>query len=540
MTEAVPRRGPAGTRLLAILLGLGALGVVLAGVRSELFDLDRHSVPKELVVHCVALLALPFILWRLRRVEAGISATLIAAFTAWSAVSFLFAVNHWIGFRAFGLSYAGFILFLAARRVRQDIGAAPLVGALAAAAATGALIGAAQAYGLHLPWLADERAPGGTFGNRNFLAHLVAIALPALAFAAIRARGRGSRLALIGMAIAADAIVLTRSRAAWLGVAASAATATFAILVMRRDARPRRRRLTPIAIAFAGGTLAAILLPNTLDWRSDSPYAETLRRITEYHSGSGHGRIIQYRNSLRLVARDPVFGAGPGNWLVNYPLVTTPGDPSFAGADPIPTNPWPSSDYIALVVERGAVGVLLALCLGVSILIAAWLRLRAAPPAIRHSGYVGPPKDEALEAATLLAILAATVVAGMFDAVLLNAAPLYFVAVSAGSLAPDTRPILGFTPTRKLRIGLTVAALLLSVSLIANSASQLRSIRITARSQSRASVERALRFDPGNYRLQLLLARNGPCRSRLPHARAAARLLPNHPAPRRALSACGG
>jgi O-Antigen ligase len=531
--------GSAGARILSLLLGLGALGVVLAGVPSELFDLDRHSVPKELVVHCVALLALPFVLSGLRRVEAGVTAALIAVFTAWSALSFLFAVNHWIAFRAFGLSYAGLILFLAARRVRKDVGAAPLVTALGVAAAIAALIGAAQAWGLDLPWLAQERAPGGTFGNRNFLAHLIAIALPALGFTVIRARKHGSRLALAGIAFCADTIVLTRSRAAWLAVAASAATAVFAIFVMRREMRPPRHALTRIALAFFAGALAAIVLPNTLDWRSDSPYAETLQRITDYRSGSGRGRLIQYGNSLRLVAHDPLFGTGPGNWFVEYPLVTTPSDPSFATADPIPTNPWPSSDTIALVVERGTIGLAIALCIGVSILIATGFRLRAPSPPTGIAAPRGSPALDALESATLLSVLAATVVAGAFDAVLLNAAPLFFVAVSAGALAPDTRPIIGFSTSRSLRTGVQVAAVLLVAALVANSAVELRSIRITAKSQSRTTVERALQLDPGNYRLQLLLARNGPCRSRLPHARAAARLLPNHDAPRRALQACG-
>jgi hypothetical protein len=49
----------------------------------------------------------------------------------------------------------------------------------------------------------------------------------------------------------------------------------------------------------------------------------------------------------------------------------------------------------------------------------------------------------------------------------------------------------------------------------------------------------ALRLDPGNHRLHLVLARRGRCTARLPHARALADLLPYHAAPRRALAACG-
>jgi hypothetical protein len=42
----------------------------------------------------------------------------------------------------------------------------------------GALTGLIQAYGLLTTDLASPRAPGGTFGNRNFMAHLVALGLP--------------------------------------------------------------------------------------------------------------------------------------------------------------------------------------------------------------------------------------------------------------------------------------------------------------------------------------------------------------------------
>jgi len=55
----------------------------------------------------------------------------------------------------------------------------------------GALTGLAQAYGLINTNLASlSRAPGGTFGNRNFMAHLVAIGLPVLLYLAFEARSQ--------------------------------------------------------------------------------------------------------------------------------------------------------------------------------------------------------------------------------------------------------------------------------------------------------------------------------------------------------------
>ena len=48
------RRSPSAV-IVAVLLGIGAVAVVLAVVPSTLFDLDRFSVPKELALLATAL-----------------------------------------------------------------------------------------------------------------------------------------------------------------------------------------------------------------------------------------------------------------------------------------------------------------------------------------------------------------------------------------------------------------------------------------------------------------------------------------------------
>src|SRR6185295_3842609 len=98
---------------------------------------------------------------------------------------------------------------------------------------------------------------------------------------------------------------------------------------------------------------------------------------------SGAGRLVQYENSLALVPGHPLFGVGPGNWFVHYPRVTHAGDPAYAGQQIIPTNPWPSSDWVAMLVERGAVGALLLLAAGVA----------AAAAATRGDGERASPGD---------------------------------------------------------------------------------------------------------------------------------------------------
>src|SRR5262249_56191534 len=93
-----------------------------------------------------------------------------------------------------------------------------VVGGVGGGGVFGALTGLAQAYGLVTTNLASmSRAPGGTFGNRNFMAHLVAIGLPVLLYLALEARSQ-ARFVLggAGACLAVAALVLSRSRAAWL------------------------------------------------------------------------------------------------------------------------------------------------------------------------------------------------------------------------------------------------------------------------------------------------------------------------------------
>src|SRR5438128_1070622 len=68
-----------------------------------------------------------------------------------------------------------------------------------------------------------NRAPGGTFGNRNFMAHLCVIVFPALLVTTLRSRTpRSFGWWTFGIAAVMGALVLSRSRAAWLGLIAGA------------------------------------------------------------------------------------------------------------------------------------------------------------------------------------------------------------------------------------------------------------------------------------------------------------------------------
>src|SRR4051812_50171386 len=100
--------------------------------------------------------------------------------------------------------------------------------------------------------------------------------------------------------------------------------------------------------------------------------------------------------------RHPLFGVGPGNWPVVYPQRVPANDPSLDQTNGgMTANPWPSSDWIAAISERGvAAFVLLALAF-LALTTAALGQLRRAIDV-----------QDALNAAALVGILAGAVVAG--------------------------------------------------------------------------------------------------------------------------------
>lgn len=523
MSERLPERAA------LVALALGSLAVALAAAPYALFDLDRHAVPKELVLHLTALAAGTPLLWA-RRPAAERVDRWLALWLAASAGAFLFATNHWLALRAFAVSLSGLVCYWSARQVTRAGLQRPLLRAIALAAVLAVFTGLLQAYGVEYALASLSRAPGGTFGNRNFLAHAAALALPVTLWVALEAPGRrAAALAIAGVLFIAALLVLSRSRAAWLG--AGAGTAVLGLCWLLRAAPPirgpLRGRLLVTAFALAVGAVTALTVPNALNWRSDAPYVESLKGIANYREGSGHGRLVQYRNTLGMVRDDPVFGVGPGNWAVAYPRYTTPGDPAFVTTAVIPTNPWPSSDWVALLAERGVPAMLFYFGAALQLLVLAWRAAR------------DPAQPRRLDAWCGAALLVTLFVIGCFDAVQLLA-PANVLSLSAlGALVPvpddDRRRETGPRLRMALRLGVPLVLALAAF----RSAAQWVAMDLWTGARTIATQERAARWDPANFRIRMSLAGAWLARGRTEegcaHARAALALQPwNEPARRRA------
>jgi hypothetical protein len=522
-----------GARFALRILQLGAVAIVLAAVTWREFELDRFFVPKELVLHVTALLAAGALLRGARELRFTRVDALLGGFLLLSALSALLATNGWVAMRAFAISVSGVAIFWSARAVAGAGLARPLLSALALAVVAGTATSLLQTYGVRSDFFSINRAPGGTFGNRNFIAHLAAFGLPVVLFAGLAARRwYGYLLGSAGAMLVVGSLVLTRSRAGWLAFGAVLLVLAVALTVsraLRSDGLTWARLVGMVALAGAGA-VGAVLLPNALQWRSDNPYLDSIRGVANYQEGSGAGRLVQYRQSMVMARGAPVLGIGPGNWPVHYPEHAAPRDPSLSGSTPGTTsNPWPSSDWVAFVSERGALATLLFVLALAGLAVGAFRRVLATAD-----------QEDALAGVATVAVVAALIVAGLFDAVLLLAWPTFFAWTALGALSRAGTTGLPLPPAMRTAAFALVVAAVAAGAL--RSSAQLTGMGIYAQRSDTTWLTRAARIDPGNYRIRIRLARPGtglPRAARCEHAHAAHALFPNAREARTLSRGCG-
>lgn len=516
------------------LLQLGIIACVLAFTRGEMMGPEQHLYPKELLFHLCAFAAAGFCLAKARGIRLDAVDLGLALFLALGLLSTLNATNGGLALRALAITASGLAVFWAARALAARGFGRHLTLCVAVAVALTAATSLLEAYGVIDQISTTNRAPGGTIGNRNRMAHLLVLGLPVLVLHALGARTR-LRLALAASSLAAvaAALVLSRCRAAWLAGIVAALLVLLALWTRRDALRPlgSRKRAGLLAASALAGAALALWAPNQLSWRSASPHWESLSTLVDHQSGSGRGRLIQYANTLGMVRDHPWLGVGPGNWAIQYPRYTSPGDPSYQAEALFPTNQVPQGDWIGIAAERGLPALLVLVLLGGAIAFACIRRLRREtdPQAILH-------------AVVLLWVLAALSVIGLLDPVLLTALAAFLVFLVVGALLPREKRLasIALGPRRRAVGGALV--LLVALAPVTASAKQWWAARLYGRGAHPDLLARATQINSGDYRAHMLLAqfriRQGSCDAALPHLESARRLFPHAPAPDRLLDQC--
>jgi hypothetical protein len=236
-----------------------------------------------------------------------------------------------------------------------------------------------------------------------------------------------------------------------------------------------------------------------------------------------------------MAVSNPVFGVGPGNWPVEYVRFAPAADRSIAD-DGMTANPWPSSDWVAFVSERGFVPTLA--------LLGAFTLLFFG--ALRRWGELKDP-DAVLAQCVLAGTIVATMVVSAFDVVLLLGAPSFLVWSVLGATsgirgtAESSRRRELKVPRRTLSFAAAGALLVLLIS-TARSATQTVAMSMVGRGGRTAGWVAGATWDPGSYRINLrvaqLYSRRGRCSFARPYARRAVSLFPLAPEARRIRQSC--
>lgn len=516
----------------AFLVG-GLFATLMVAVPRSWLAVERFSYPKGMLFHTAALVTGVTCLawgrrWRLDAVDLCLG--VFAALGVLSAVSV--AHNSWLALGSLGVTTSGSVIWLGSRSLAEGGRRKELLLAVALVAGVFALSVLLEAYGPLQGLSLAKRAPGGTLGHRNHAAHLLVLSLPVCWFCLTWVRNRRMLgVLLVCVVMAGAAITLSRSRTAWL--------ATFVLglgmvgtawALGRRGAGEARWRTAGFVAALGVGAGLALAMPNTLEWRGS--YMDTLRRMGEHDAGSGRGRLIQYANTLRMIADAPLLGVGPGNWTVQYPRYTAPGDPSYAEDEIPPVAPLPQSDWLGMLAERGIPALLVLAAAAGRVLAGCWRGARTEASL-----------ESRAEAIALTAVLAGLGVLGCLDTVLLTPTATLFVAVIVGALARSQRERVVMVPGPLGRRAMIATVVLLTGGPLAYGA-----VKGWARRQlyikplTRERLARAVRLDPGGYEARVLMgeqeAREGQCEQALAILREAERLMPHTGASLRAGAWC--
>lgn len=522
-------------QLNLLLFTAGALAVILFVLPYRTFELDRFFIPKEAVLHAVALLGGLIACIGLRQLRLTSTDDVLLIYLLFSTIAGVLAPNGWLALRAVSITVASLVVYWTCRRLSGEGLARAMIVVLVLGTLAGALTALLQAYGVTSDLFSLSRAPGGTFGNRNFMAHLAAIGLPLVVALTLQARNRvGGVAGAAVVLVLTGAVVITRSRAAWLGMAVSVAFFAVAGLWLGGLARdPQvRRRLGMLTVGAVLGVALALALPNALNWRSDSPYLETLHDVANYKEGSGKGRLLQYQNTARMALAHPLFGVGPGNWPVAYPRYAPKRDPSLDQDDGMTANPWPSSDWMTFLSERGLLAALCLLLALLSLAIRSWRWWLASPVRV-----------EQLHLLALPALILATITCGAFDAVLLLPIPAFYVWAAAGVLTPPEQGGRVVPLSGRRKTWLVGALAVFGSAATARSILQCVAMGVSEQGWKIGEAERAVRLDPGSYRIRMFLAQRyytrGDCTRTRAQAAKAHEMFPEAPRPKRLLRSCG-
>jgi O-antigen ligase len=342
--------------------------------------------------------------------------------------------------------------------------------------------------------------PGATLGNRNLAARVACLSLPLLWYQLVLAkRNIAHCIFAVIVASAVAVIVISRSRGAFVVACAQLIAIPMAARWwVDKPIVPSVRRASLLwAMAVAIGVTSAVVLPNQLRW-SASDLIFSAKRVSDFRTGSGRGRVIQAETTMRMIGATGLRGVGPGNWSTWYPGYAAPGDPSVRLGSFYPAPLIPRNDILGFLAEFGLFGFALAVASIIALLAETAAMIRQPDVSQRYLGLL------------IVAILIANFLLGLFDSVLRVATTVglsaIVVGLALGASAQNISPLTERRPGSAAIRRLVVLAYACGALALARGAWQdFAALRIITAAHTVGDMYRAVSAAPNNIEAQMLL-----------------------------------
>jgi O-antigen ligase len=495
--------------------------IVLPGPR----DSEAFAVGREFGFEYFVLVALLAHLTSEPQYDIGSADVALLVFLAFGWASLLQSDVRVLAWRSIGLSTATVGLFFGIRASSSRFRNETLGFLVVVLGAVIASVSWLEAVGW-LPRLSEVgRMPGGLFGNRNWMAHVLVLCLPVSLHALIRAKGRAYRiLAFATVSLVLGMVILSRSRTAWLGLLAASFVPAiwFAHRFRAIGWSALRPHIMSVLVATGLGVGMVAAVPTVISWRDPYPYRQTLLTLTNVGSGSGYIRVLQQRTTLRMIKDSPFLGVGPGNWQVTYGRYARPGDPSYVPERLVPTNRLPHGDWVGMAAELGIPA--LATILAFFALTAAelWRSSGDTTTSVNVPDNAGP--------AIGLATICSLFVMGFSNPIILTPAPAAIAICTIAAWSPPAAALTRYRIRPGSRV-LWIAGVVLIFGypvIVAGRACYGDYLRRTADSVD--DLMKAARWNSADFvsrvRISRALVRSGRCDLAIPYALQAYRLFP--------------
>lgn len=227
------------------------------------------------------------------------------------------------------------------------------------------------------------------FPNPHHLSAVLAVLLPLLIAFALKAQERGRQIAAIAAAIMCGAgLLLTQERSAWIAV--SIGLLVWFFLSNRSARHADRNWRATLAVAAFGLLVAVAFLAITNVDAIVSNRAQDISKAAHGQDSSFAWRVQKWRGTAAMIARRPLVGWGPGQFVLHQLAYTRLGSPpadvrqNGASFDDMAYN-----EYLQTAAELGLPGLALYLLLLVSFFSKGSRALARLPEGLRRTTLLG-------------------------------------------------------------------------------------------------------------------------------------------------------